>query len=263
MEVISLAILGLIQGIVEFLPISSSGHLVLAKFLFGLENQLAGDGLLELWLHLGTFFSILFYFRRRLQGLTRDFFMGGEGRQMVFWLFIASLPVAITYAVGKEYFESTYLKPLWVGFFFLLNGGILFFGISRQERYSSQALCASLAFLIGLSQVLALFPGISRSGITVSCALILGFSLPIALEFSFLLLLPLLAGGILLKMKDFTNLIMGQAGFSYLVGFLMAFLGGLFAIHFMMKMVRHSHWQGFAWYCFALGFSFLLIYFVY
>ena len=251
-DFISFFLLGLVQGIVEFLPISSSGHLVVLKSLLGLDLMIAEDGILELWLHMGTLFSILLYFRKRIFLLGKEFLLGGEGRRTTLFLCVATIPVILAYALAKEVFQTTYQKPVLVGLFFLINGAILWIAVSGKKP-SARFLSLGIVLLIGFSQVFALFPGISRSGITISTALILGLSLPVALEFSFFLLLFLLGGASVLNFSEFALLFQSEMFSLYLVSFFASFVGGLASIHWILSFVRNIHWKGFAWYCFILG----------
>ncbi len=255
MSLLEALILGIVQGATEFLPISSSGHLVLTEALLGISG---GGLLIEVTLHLGTLLAVLIYFRRRIVWLlTGGVARGEEGeraRRWLLWLALGTIP-AVVVGLGlrgaiEQLFEST--TAALVGL--LVTGGILF--SSRWSRARGRSAVSSAALFIGLGQALAIMPGISRSGTTIAAGMWLGVDRTEAAEFSFLLSIPAIAGAALLQTWD---LISGSApdasmlAGALLPGFAAAFISGYAAIAGLLGILKRRGLVPFAWYCWAVA----------
>jgi len=233
-------LLGLFQGLTEFLPISSSGHLLFFQEL--LKFNLKGIGL-ETLLHLATLFSILIYFRKRIFTYYRDNYIK---------IFIGILPAGTFAFFFKDLIENFFEKPDYLFIFFLLNG---FYLLSSRVKEAGESIDNKKAFIIGLAQVFALFPGISRSGTTITTALLLRVSPEESFEFSFYMYPPLALGAFILTMADLKHLEILSAGF----GFLFALLSGLFALFVLEGSIKKKLFPLFGIYTIILSFiSFFL-----
>ncbi|MFW6110386.1 MAG: undecaprenyl-diphosphate phosphatase [Patescibacteria group bacterium] len=259
-------ILGIVQGVTEFFPISSSGHLVLIPYIFNWEGQpLAFDAIL----HLGTGLAVLFYFRREWWGMISSFIadlreadfsrtafyasFSQTSRQLVF-LVLASLPAILAGLLLNDWVESTFRLPWVVAVALFVVGGLMLF---TQKVQPTERLNLQTALLIGFSQVLALVPGVSRSGITITTALFLGLRKDIAAQFSFLLSLPIVLGAGIWGLFSLSSLI---TSYQLLVtGFVASLFSGLLAIHFFLKLLSYWGLIPFAVYRILLAILFLLI----
>lgn len=235
--------LGVVQGLTEFIPVSSTGHLILARSVLGIttEHGLAVDAVL----HLATALAVLVYFRKDIMRLVRTFFIfftkgsvDHEDRVLMFAVILGSIPAVIAGLFFKDYIEFVLRDPTFVAYG-LIAGSALFF---VAERFATQAkkLSVSSGFVIGLFQALALIPGMSRSGATISGGLLLGLSREGAARFSFLLAFPVIVGAGSLQFIGLSgsDMFAAQSGL-LLAGAVAAFLSGLAAIHFLITFLRH------------------------
>lgn len=251
-------ILGIIQGLTEFLPVSSSGHLVLAQEF--LQLQSSQNITFEVFLHLGTLFAVLLYYRNMLWEMTLSMFTFKDkdskhrsNRMLVFYLIIATLATGVIYLALGDFFESIFQQPLIVAFMLLITGGLVFASDYMKEgKVSSNAMGWMRAAFIGLMQGIAIIPGISRSGSTISASLFAGIKREDAASFSFLLsIIAILAANI----KEFKALqaMNTQMFLVYLVGMLCAFVSGYLVISLMITLIKKSKLKYFAYYCWAAG----------
>ncbi|MCD6531850.1 undecaprenyl-diphosphate phosphatase [bacterium] len=249
---IKLIALAIIQGLTEFLPVSSSGHLVLGKHLLGMSEP---DATVEIFLHFGTLLSILVFYRRRiwelLQALFRADFRSPEGREILFILW-ASIPAGVIGVLFDEYIESLFSAPEFAATMLIITGGILLSTMFAQRRQLSRQLGWGNTIFIGFAQALSILPGISRSGSTISAALWSGINPRKAAEFSFLLATPALAGAIALKGAK-----MLKAGVSpspqLWAAVLVAAVVGYFALALLIPIIRRGKMWIFGIYCLILG----------
>lgn len=248
-------LLGLIQGLTEFLPVSSSGHLVIAQhFIPGFDQPgLAFD----IMLHLGTMVAVLLYFRREVGlMLISPLQQGPEARtyrKMLGLIVLASVPTAIIGLGFKDFFEGMFENLQLVALMLLVTGVLLFLSerFRRPGRKEGQ-LTISDALVVGTVQGLAIIPGISRSGSTISTLLLKGVDGETAARFSFLLALPAVFGAALLSLRDLQQVATAEIPM-YLVGAGTAFLVGLLSIHCLLAVVRRKRLIGFAIYCWLVG----------
>lgn len=251
MTTLDAILLGIVQGLTEFLPVSSSGHLKLIQYFLGLEN-LDRYIIFDLVCHLGTLMAILLVFSRSIL----DMF----GRNITrFWqVAIATLPLFPLVALMKP-IKAAYADPSYLGFFFLLTSAILFlgcrFGKSTPEPQLEYRRWRD-ALRIGMWQALAILPGVSRSGSTISGARLLGWSAHDAVVFSFLLAIPAICGATayeLIKLWQHPEFALELPAIQYIAGFAVSFIVGLGALRLLMRLAVQNKFYYFAWYCLFLG----------
>jgi undecaprenyl-diphosphatase len=263
MEIWKAILVGIVQGFSEFLPISSSGHIALTQFLLGMREPgmlPEEDITFELVVHIGTFLSVVIYFRERLFGLLFSLWQKErtEERQMILWLFIATIPATIAFFSFRDFFEGAYNNPVLVGACLLGTGAILL--LPKFFRPKKTEFGLKHAIWMGVAQALAILPGVSRSGSTITAGLLSGTKPSKAAEFSFLMFLPAIGGGTLVKAKSILEVAQGDNAGAYAAGFLAAFLSGWIAVYLVLSAIKKGKFEYFAYYCFVVGIS-AIIYF--
>ncbi|NCO61668.1 MAG: hypothetical protein COZ70_06155 [Deltaproteobacteria bacterium CG_4_8_14_3_um_filter_51_11] len=252
MNTITSALLGAIQGLTEFLPVSSSGHLVLFQNLLGYKEP---ELLLDTTLHLGTLTAVFIYFYSDLKKIASDTIkLDGKSPNvnLLIWILVASIPTGLIGLIFRHPLEALFHDSYKVGIMLITTGFILL--TTRLIRFAKKAsLTVGLlpALAIGIAQGIAIIPGISRSGITIACALIIGLERELAGRFSFLLSIPAIIGAALLQLKGEEIARVGIASLG--AGFLAAALVGLLALKLLMGMVRQGRLHYFAPYCWLAG----------
>ena len=256
--------MGIVQGLTEFLPVSSSGHLIVVPFLLGWDDPFITSLPFSVMLHLGTLVALLAYFREdwaRLipAGLAaiRDRSFRGDADRRLAWLLVAStIPAAIVGVVFNDLIENQFRQVGLVALMLVVGGVILFVAdrIGRRSR-SIPDITFPVAIGIGAAQALALIPGISRSGISIAAGRLVGLDREAAARFAFLMATPITAGAVVFEAR---RLLTGEAGVQVdlvplVVGMLAALLSGLAAIHFMLRYLRTRSLDVFVWYRFALA----------
>lgn len=245
-------ILGIVQGLTEFLPVSSSGHLAITQELIGLGADKTPI-IFDLLLHVATLLAVLIYFRKRLISLSLALFDRSrkEERRLIMLLCVATVPIVITGLSFKDPLEKVREHPVAVSLLLCLTGLILFLpGLVKAK--STRAPDVRSSILVGLAQSLALLPGISRSGSTIAAGLALGIRPALAAEFSFLLAIPAISGATLLKIDEITTIHKDQVAI-YLAGIAVAFVTGLLAIYAVISSLRHGKFAYFGLYCITIG----------
>jgi undecaprenyl-diphosphatase len=248
------ALLGLVQGLTEFLPVSSSGHLVLVGHLIGLPST----GLVfELLLHLATLAAVVFYYRSDVTGLIiavpralrspRLGYIEDQEVRLGLLIIAASVPTAVIGLAFKDQFEALTAYPQAVGAALLVTAALLLATLIKPRQSD---LNLRVALLIGLAQGLAITPGISRSGATIALALLLGIATMQAARFSFLISIPAIAGAALLKLRDGLDQLELLPA---MVGFLVASVSGYFALKWLVALVKARRFAAFAPYCAVVG----------
>jgi undecaprenyl-diphosphatase len=251
MQILQSTILGIIQGLTEFLPVSSSGHLALLHNYFG-EIDLSFD----VMLHLATLLAVVCYFFKDILGLIKGFFsfkLTNEDFRICIYLIIASIPAGIVGYFFRDFISGTFSNLLTIGLGFFISAMFLFTASFSREN---KELNLFRGFIVGISQALAIFPGISRSGSTTSTGILLGISKEKAIRFSFLLAIPAILGASLLELGN-----LGSLNLSIVFGFVSAFLFGLLSIFLFLRRVSLRSFRWFALYCFLLGVLSLVLYF--
>lgn len=241
------ALWGLIQGLTEFLPISSSGHLVIIPALLGREGP---DLATSAVLHIGTLAAVLIYFWRDLVGVIR---WTDQGKRLLFFVVVGTIPAAAAGLALRDPLDRLNEQPRLVAIA-LIGTGLMLLG-SRFIRIGDRredSLDGRSAIVMGLSQALALIPGVSRSGTTITAGLFEGFEPREAARLAFLLGIPAIAGAGLLNFVDLADDPSG-IGAELLVGMLVAGLVGYAAIAFLLRLIARSGLTPYGWYCVGLG----------
>lgn len=253
MEFLQAALLGIIQGLTEFLPVSSSGHLELAKFFLGDTSAAEESLLMTIVLHAATALSTIVIFRKDIMEIFRGLFAfeNNEASRFSLKIIISMIPAAIVGLLFEDAIEQLFAQqiPLVAGM--LVVTGLLLF-LADRAKTTGKEVGWSHALIIGIAQAIAIIPGISRSGATISTSVLLGIDREKAARFSFLMVVPLILGKIAKDVLDgdfaeTPNLL------PLMVGFTAAFITGLFACHWMIKLVKNSQLSYFAIYCFIVA----------
>ena len=260
MSAIEALILGIVQGLTEFLPISSSGHLEIGKALFGLEARGQESLFLTLALHVGTALSTLIIFRKDIILLIKGIFSTtkNENHDFAIKIVISMVPAVLVGLFLQDQIAILFDQNLiLVGSMLFLTGIVLFW--AEKTRESKGTVSNRKALYIGIVQAIAILPGISRSGLTIAGALILGVDREKAARFSFLMVLPLILGSMAKSLVDFQGVPQQLDLFPLIIGFLASLISGIFACKWMISLVKKSQLIYFSFYCFVVG-SFILLY---
>jgi len=270
MDLLTAVLMGILQGITEFLPVSSSGHLALFQHFFGMEDIESEQMFFTVMLHFGTLISIFIYYWRDILDMIAEFFrgvaalFGKEGgrrsappppaRRLVLLIIVATLPLFAVLPV-KGAVESAAQNVTFVSLALIATGFLLFFSdrFARGKKTERTATVAD-ALLVGVAQGIGTLPGISRSGVTISAGLLRGYSREFAVRFSFLMSLPAVLGATLLELKDALEQSVDPALIPYCaVGVAVAAVVGLFAIKLVNLLSNKGKFGAFAYYCWAAG----------
>ena len=270
MPILHAIILGLVQGLSEFLPISSSGHLVLVPWLFGWNDfgSPAIEKAFDTALHLGTLLAVLFYLRQELVGYVRegvrviiapkraDMQMGRRA-----WLFVASaIPAGVAGAIGEDWVTEKLGKPVMIAISLIVFGLVLLWADRLAGERDEDSFSTRDAVLIGIAQVIALNPGTSRSGITITAARKFGFSRDAAARVSFLMSVPVIGGAVLFKLAKLAKDGVPDGLMTpMIVGIVAAGISGWFAMWGMIRMLRNRNFNGFVIYRVLIGTGVLLL----
>jgi undecaprenyl-diphosphatase len=245
--IIEALILAIIQGLTEWLPVSSSGHLVIAQQLLGLNPSVIFD----LLLHIGTLFVVLIAFRKDiikiLKALVKRDLRSEEGK-LAFFIIVGSVPIAIIGFTFKKNIELLFSSLLAVGIALLINAGVLFFS---EKRKGNKEMGTLDSFLIGIAQAVALIPGVSRSGLTVSTGLINKIDKQTAFKYSFLLSIPAILGATLFEFRDISTINIELT--STIVGTGLSMIVGYVSLKVLQHIVMSEKFHLFAYYCTILG----------
>ncbi len=257
-------ILGLVQGLTEFLPVSSSGHLAIGREMLGVEG--ASDLRFEIVVHVATVLATVLVFRKQIWALLKGFFSFRKCDEMdyVLKLLFATIPIFIVGMFFKDQVEALFSSLYVVGGALLLTAVLLYFSdtVSNSKTYKRNThrngLSYCQAFIIGLSQAVAVIPGLSRSGTTISTGLIAGVRRDVVAQFSFLMVIIPVLGEAFLSIVggDFSQ--GGADTLSLGLGFISAFISGLFACKVMIALVKKANLKWFALYCLIVGVAVLL-----
>jgi undecaprenyl-diphosphatase len=263
-ELISVIALGALQGITEFLPVSSSGHLVLLGNWLQVSDA---DVTLEVFLHGGTLLATLFVFYASLFKLFKGVLSGDKAsRHVVLAILITCIPTAILGKLFEEPLESLFASPKSTCVLLLVTGCLLYLPkwlekgfkedfMQKMERMAMSELPWSKAFLLGIFQALAILPGISRSGTTITAGILMGLKRKDAGEYSFLISIPVISGVVLLKLPKLGEYSgpVSFSGWEVALGVATAFVTGYFSLKVLMRFVQKGKLHYFAWYCWGAG----------
>ncbi len=248
MDLLKVVILAVVQGITEFLPISSSGHLVIFQHFMDIKEGLT----LDIFLHFGTLLAVILVFWKDVKGMIT---FRKEYRKLTYYILVGSIPAGLIGILFEDVFERLFTNITIVGFALLVTGTLLWLSdrVQNEER-NLKKMKLSDALVIGFAQAFAIIPGISRSGATIVGGLFKGLERKLAAKFSFLLSIPVIAGATLLEARNLFRTGPGSitAG-EILSGTLTAALAGYFSIKLLLKLIQQEKLSIFAYYCWLLG----------
>ncbi|WP_455367280.1 undecaprenyl-diphosphate phosphatase [[Eubacterium] cellulosolvens] len=245
-NLVQVIILGLLQGFTEWLPISSSGHLVLVNEFMDMTMPVA----FHASLHAGTLFAVVIFFRRDIKEIGRSllaFKAEDKNVKLLFFIFIGSIPAAAVGYLFEDFFKTLFSNTKAVGFCFLISGIFLLLSTRGNGRKS---LSWVVAFGIGVVQAIAIAPGISRSGSTISTGLLCGTRKSEVFRYSFLLSIPVILGA---NMMEYRSLLLGGLKYYSLFGLLLSAVSGYIAIRIVRRALLSERFYLFSIYCFVLG----------
>lgn len=267
MDIIQAMIIGIVQGLTEFLPVSSSAHLVFTPYLLGTESTLAFDTLL----HIGTLVAVVVYFWNdlvhmfksfivSLADLTRGKFCDGlredQFKKLAWMVIIGTIPAGLAGVFFKDFFEGLFTNIPAVGVFLIITGFLLYGSEMISRKTSSKAglkeMTIKNGLIIGVAQACAIAPGISRSGATISTGLFLGIERELAARFSFLLSIPAILGAALVQVHDISSLLDVTTSVT-VAGFVAAAMSSYIAIKVVLKLISERDLLIFAYYCWIVG----------
>ncbi len=241
---------GILQGLTEFLPVSSSGHLNIVHGIFGTEDALPLS--FTVILHLFSLMAVLLVFRKTIFSIIKGFFKAikekksNDNFRMALLIVVATIPTGIIGLLFQDILEEKLSSPLIISMILFFNGILLY--ISKYFKQKDKDITYLDAIIIGIIQGLAITPGISRSGSTISTAILLGIGREKAGTFSFLLSIPAILGAVVLNYKAFTMLDTSLLTV-YLVGGIFAFVIGYFSLIYLLKLIKKGKFYVFAYYC--------------
>jgi len=253
--------LGIVQGLTEFLPVSSSGHLVFFQSLFGMgEPPLFFD----VMLHLGTLLAVVVCFRSDILSIARGLGARLKGShnhppqvKLFLLIIVATIPTGLMGILFKDWFESLFSKPKVVGMMLLVTGLVLWLTRwTKREGRTIEKMRWIDSVLIGIAQGLAIIPGISRSGATISTGLFCGLDRELSGKFSFLLSIPAILGATFLESQKMGSSLEVQTG---LLGMTVAFGVGLFSLTLLIKIIKMGKIFNFSYYCWGMGLLMLIL----
>jgi undecaprenyl-diphosphatase len=282
MEIVKSIVLGLIQGFTEFFPVSSSGHLVIFPYFFKWE---APSIFFAVLLHFATLIALVTVLYKEIWLIIKNFFAGifvkkyrkDQNFKLAVFIIIASIPAALAGYLLNDYIESFFSKPVYVAFFLLVTAAILivfeYIGKKNEEKNvvkneNHKRINWLVALFVGIGQAVAILPGISRSGATISSARIFGVKREESVRFSFLISIPVIFGSFVFELakgiKNSSILISNNfiSIISVILGFIFAYLSGLIAIKFLTKFSAKRNLNIFAVYCILLSIIFFIVYFI-
>ena len=254
MSLLEALLLGVIQGLTEFLPVSSSGHLELGKFLLG-DNSIPRESMMfTVVLHFATALSTLIVFRKEVTSILLGLFefKNNEPFRFSLKILLSMVPAGFIGFFYSEELERLFDKQiLLVGLMLLVTGLLLF--VADRSRDTVKEVSFVYALVLGLAQAVAILPGISRSGATISTAVLLGIDRTKAASFSFLMVIPLIFGKITKDLLDGSLAVQEGQLLVLIGGFTAAFLTGIVACKWMISLVQKAQLKYFAYYCFIIG----------
>jgi len=270
MDILEAIIIGVVQGLTEFLPISSSAHLIFIQELLGVERvNMAFDVLL----HLGTLIAVMGYFHKDIIEMIKSFISSiadifrGKFKQgikednykkLAWMVIIGTFPVVLVGFFFESQIEAIF-QSITIPAFFLLITGILLYVSQRVNRKTRKIEKIGIkdSIIVGIFQALAIIPGLSRSGTTIAGGLLLGFDKELAAKFSFLLAIPAILGATVLQLKDIGTGLDSNI-FAFVFGFLAALISGYLAISIVLKLIKERSLDIFAYYCWIVGAAILI-----
>lgn len=275
MTIIEAIILGIIQGLAEFLPISSSGHLAIAKFFFGYDNSSIS---FDVFLHLGTLIAVFVVFYKDILELIKEFFgicadiilniitffkggdkkykkiIGTAYRRFVVLVIVSTIPTAIIGVLIKDLVEESSATLIIPGICLLVTAVMLFVSdLLKDGNKNENSTSWANALFIGVCQGIATMPGISRSGTTITAGLVCGLKRDFVVKYSFLMSIPAILGAVVLEIPDMKSDLAKTPAMCYVVGVIASAIVGYLCIKAMLVIVKKKKFKYFAYYCAAIG----------
>ena len=265
MDILQGIIIGIVQGLTEFLPVSSSAHLVFIQNILGVESSLAFDT----FLHLGTLIAVLWFFRYDIikmlsawilsledliQGRFKEGFYSDPYKRLAWYVILATIPVGIVGVLFEDSVDALFSGALYVPAFFLFVTGTILYLSQRMAsgNINLNNITKKEALWMGLGQACAILPGLSRSGTTIAAGLTIGLDKEFAAKFSFILSIPAILGAFLLQAKDIGSAL--DVNFlPVFLGFIAAIIAGYLAIKWMLDLIQNRSLDIFAYYCWLVG----------
>ena len=265
MDILQGIIIGIVQGLTEFLPVSSSAHLVFIQKLLGVESSLSFD----VFLHLGTLIAVLWFFRTDiykmlkswwlsigdiLQGRFKQGFVEDPYKRLAWYVIIATIPIGIVGVLFEDTVDSLFSGALYVPAFFLFVSGTILYLSQRiaNGNINHTNITIKESLWMGLAQACAILPGLSRSGTTIAAGLTIGLDKEFAAKFSFILSIPAILGAFVVQLKDIGSAL--DVNFlPVFLGFVASIIGGYFAIKWMLDLVQNRNLDIFSYYCWVMG----------
>ena len=265
MNILQGIIIGIVQGLTEFLPVSSSAHLVFIQNILGVQSSLAFDT----FLHLGSLLAVLWFFRADIikmivswisslsdiiHGRFREGFYDDPYKRLAWYVIIATIPVGLAGVFFEDSVDALFSGALYVPAFFLFVTGTILYLSQRMTSGSInfRNITGKHALFMGLGQACAILPGLSRSGTTIAAGLVAGLDKEFAAKFSFILSIPAILGAFILQVKDIGSAM--DANFlPVFLGFVAAFISGYIAIKWMLDLIQKRNLDIFAYYCWIVG----------
>ncbi len=259
-SILSAIILGLVEGMTEFLPVSSTGHLILAGHALGFVGQRADA--FEIIIQLGAILAVVWEYRQLLLTTARDGFAVPQSRRFILALFVAFLPAAIVGLPTHHWITANLFVPPVVIASFII-GGVIILAVEHwrptPRMDSVMQIGYRTALWIGIAQVFSLIPGVSRSGATIMGAMLAGVDRAAAAEFSFLLAIPVMFAATGLEMWENRHLFTGHDALILAIGFVVAFASALVVVRWLIRFVSHRTFDVFAWYRIVFGLALVAI----
>ena len=273
MDIIQAIIIGIVQGLTEFLPISSSAHLVFIQHILNVEQTLSFDVLL----HLGTLLAVFGYFIKDIIAMLKAFFGSiadifkgqfkngikeDSYKKLAWMVLIGTIPVGLVGVIFEDVVEATFKSLMIPGILLIVTGVLLY--VSQRinvENKNVEDMGLKETIIVGISQGLAILPGLSRSGTTISAGLLAGLNKEFAARFSFLLSIPAILGATLIQLHNI-SLGFDSNMSAYILGFIAAAISGYLAISLLLKLIKEKNLDGFAYYCWIVG-AIVLIYLIF
>ncbi len=251
MNIYQSIILGIVQGLTEFLPVSSSGHLVIIQSIF--KNFKQPGISFDVFLHFGTLFSVLIYFRNEILDILRL-----KNKKWIFLIIIATIPAGIVGILFKDFIENLFNNPILVAYALIFTGIILYCSdkIGSENKDDSNITFVDAA-IIGIAQAFAIIPGISRSGSTVSVGIFCGLKRDVAIKFSFIMSIPAILGAVVLSLKDFSSINFSLYGI-YITGFFSSLIVGLLSLKLLTILTKLKSLKFFSIYCWCIAVGVLI-----
>lgn len=281
MNILKSILLGLVQGLTEFLPVSSSGHLAIFGKILG--ANLDSEIYFNVLLHLGTLIALIIVFHEDIWHMIQEFFqmlliifanfiifikrrrgdtkytyfkvVNSNYKKLVLMIIISTIPTGIIGLLGGDFTELA-TNTLWfVGICLMITSGLLMLADKRSNNTMKiNKAKYSDAYFIGVAQGVATLPGISRSGATIAAGMMLGFNKQLAIKYSFLMSIPAILGAVIVELGGNKSVVFGSANLpGYILGTITAAISGYFAIKFMLKLIKNKSYKGFSIYCIAAG----------